>query len=186
MPAEAAIKPLVTVEEYLEGELLSEIKHEYLAGQVVAMSGASDRHGLIATALAVLLYPLARKRRCQLFIADMKVRIDEHEDTYFYYPDLMLCCDPNDRESAYYRRNPCLIVEVTSPSTERIDRREKRLAYRLTPSLREYLIVNQDKQQIDLYRYPKGEHEAYTEGSFWLDCLNAEIAVEDIYADVVD
>jgi Uma2 family endonuclease len=186
MTAEADIKKLITVEEYLEGEVLSEIKHEYLAGQVYAMSGASARHGLIVTALAALLHPLARKHRCQLFIADMKMRIDEGEDTYFYYPDLILCCDPNDRESAYYRRNPCLIVEVASPSTERIDRREKRLAYRIIPSLREYLIIAQEKRHIDLYRHPKAEHATHTTGSFWLDCLNTEIAIDDIYADVED
>lgn len=184
MTAHAALQPVLSVEDYLEGEQYSEIKHEYLAGQVVAMAGASDRHGLIAMALGVILHPLARKRGCQLFMADMKVRVQDGKDTYFYYPDLLLSCDPEDRESPYYRANPCLIVEVTSPSTARIDRREKLFAYRHLPGLREYLILDQDTRRADLYRYPQGVHETYHEGSFRLECLDADISLADIYADV--
>ncbi len=184
MTDQAALKPVLSVEGYLEGEQYSEIKHEYLAGQVVAMAGASDRHGLIAMALGVILHPLARKRGCQLFMADMKVCVQDGKDTYFYYPDLLLACDPNDRESPFYRTNPCLIVEVTSPSTTRIDRREKLFAYRHIPGLREYLILDQDTRRADLYRYPQGVHETYHDGSFRLECLDADIRLADLYADV--
>ncbi len=119
----------MSVQEYLDTEPLSEVKREYLDGVVVAMAGASDRHGLIVTGLAIALGPLARKAGCQLFIADMKVRVQALRGTYFYYPDLVLSCDAQDRESPYYRSRPCLVVEVTSPNTERIDRREKLFAY---------------------------------------------------------
>lgn len=74
------------------------------------------------------MFPFARQKRCQLFMADMKVRIDDQNDSYFYYPDLLLSCDPEDWESAYYRRKPCLLVEIASPSSFRIDRREKLFA----------------------------------------------------------
>lgn len=184
-PPLPAARAHVSVHDYLEGEQLSEVRHEYLAGQVVSMAGASDRHGLIAMALAVRLHPLARRQHCQLFLADMKVRIDERDESYFYYPDLLLTCDPSDRESPYYRRYPCLLVEVSSPATARIDRREKRFAYRLLPSLREYVVIDQDESRVDVWRYPSEVHEVYGAGDvFRLECLDAEVAVEDIYADL--
>lgn len=136
-----------SIEDYLEDEQGGDIKHEYLAGQVVAMGGASDKHGFIAGSLYAALLPAARRKHCQLFIADMKVRVDHDTGSYFYYPDLLLTCDPDDKESPYYRRHPCLVVEVLSPSTERIDAREKLFAYRLLPSLCEYLLLRQDRLQ---------------------------------------
>ena len=177
--------PAISIEDYLEGEQLAEVKHEYLDGQIVAMGGASDRHGLIATALALALGRQARARRCQLFIADMKVRIEHEGETYFYYPDLILTCDPEDRHNLYCT-SPCLLVEVLSPGTERIDRREKRLAYSLLPSLREYVLVDQERACIDIYRR-NGEswiHEQVTEGVFHLACLDTEVSLADVYADI--
>lgn len=173
----------MAIEEYLDGETRTDIKHEYLDGEVVAMGGASAKHGLVAGALYAAALPHARRKRCQLFMADMKLRVDHADQTYFYYPDLLLACDPEDREP-YYRRHPCLIVEVLSPSTERIDRREKLFAYQTIPSLREYLLVDPDKRCVELYRFGAPvRHETYTEGRFRLDCLEAEIAVEDVYLD---
>ena len=178
------LKPYLSVEDYLAGERDGEIRHEYGAGEAYAMTGASDRHGLLAGAFFAQMYPHSRQKRCQLFMADMKVRIDEKRDSFFYYPDLLLSCDPDDRESAYYRRRPCLIVEIASPSTFRIDRREKFFAYRTLPSLREYVLVHQDTPQIEVFRYPEDEHDIYTEGTFRLECLDMALSVESVYADV--
>lgn len=179
----------ISIEDYLEGEQHTDTKHEYLAGQVVAMGGASDKHGLIAGSLYAALLPAARRKGCQLFIADMKVRVNHDSDSYFYYPDLLLSCQPDDRESAYYRRHPCLLVEVLSPSTERIDSREKLLAYRLLPSLREYLLLRQDRVQADLYqRGDEGrwQHHTFTQPDdvLALRCLDAAVSLRDVYADV--
>lgn len=180
----------MSVQEYLYTEPLAEYKREYLDGVVVDMAGASDRHGLIATALGATLLPLVREAGCQLFVADMKVRVQALRGTYFYYPDLMLSCDADDRESPYYRRRPCLVVEIISPSTERIDRREKLFAYQQVPGLREYLIVDSAMAAVDLYRRDKGEpgeewdFTRCTAGALRLDCLDAEIALAEIYADV--
>ena len=173
----------IGIDAYLDGETRTEIKHEYLDGEVVAMGGASAKHGLIVTGLGLAIGSHARRKRCQLFMADMKLRVDHADQTYFYYPDLLLACDPQDRDP-YYRRHPCLIVEVLSPSTERIDRREKLFAYQTIPSLRECLLVDPDKRCVGLYRFGAPvRHETYTEGRFRLDCLEAEIAVEDVYLD---
>lgn len=182
-------QPLATVQDYLDGEQATEVKHEYLAGQIVAMGEASDRHGLIAGALHAALLPAARRKACQLFIADMKVRVDHDGESYFYYPDLLLSCQPDDRESAYYRRHPCLLVEVLSPSTERIDSREKLLAYRLLPSLREYLLLRQDRVQADLYQRSdagRWQHHTFTQPDdvLALRCLDAAVSLRDVYADV--
>ena len=180
---------LVTVDDYLEGEQATEVKHEYLAGQVVAMGGASDKHGLIAGALYAALLPAARRKACQLFSAEMKVRVDHDGESYFYYPDLLLSCQPDDKESAYYRRHPCLLVEVLSPSTERIDTREKLFAYRLLPSLREYLLLRQDRLQADLYQWSdEGRWQHHVLGqpddALALRCLDAAVSLRDVYADV--
>ena len=180
---------LVTVDDYLEGEQATEVKHEYLAGQVVAMGGASDKHGLIAGALYAALLPAARRKACQLFSAEMKVRVDHDGESYFYYPDLLLSCQPDDKESAYYRRHPCLLVEVLSPSTERIDTREKLFAYRLLPSLREYLLLRQDRVQADLYQLGdegRWQHQVLNQPDdvLALRCLDAAVSLRDVYADV--
>ena len=173
----------ISVDDYLDGETRTEIKHEYLDGDVVAMGGTSAKHGLVVTGLGLAIGQHARRKGCQLFIADMKVRVDHADQTYFYYPDLLLACDPQDREP-YYRRPPCIVVEVLSPSTERIDRREKLFAYQTIPSLREYLLVDPDRRCVEVYRFGETvRHETFTEGGFWLDCLGAEITLDDVYVD---
>jgi Uma2 family endonuclease len=175
---------VIGVEEYLAGELAGEVRHEYVGGRVYAMVGASDRHGLIAGNIHAALHPHARARGCQLFIADMKVRLQIGADHLFYYPDLLLSCDPQDRET-YYRTRPCLIVEVLSETTERIDRREKFLAYRALDSLREYVLVSQDQRQVEVFRRDDGwRGELLSEGVLRLDCLETALAAETIYEGV--
>ncbi|AHE96980.1 Uma2 family endonuclease [Thioalkalivibrio paradoxus] len=176
----------VSVEDYLASERDGEVRHEYVAGQVYAMTGASRRHGLIVGALVAALRRGARQRNCQLFTNDMKVYVHHAGDDAFYYPDLVLTCEADDRED-YYLKHPCLIVEVLSEGTERIDRREKLLAYTAgLPSLREYLLVAQDRRQVDVYRRTESDwvHETYTDGSFQLDSLEQDLRLESIYEDV--
>ena len=178
-----------SIEDYLEGEQHTDIKHEYLGGQILAMGGASDRHGLIGLSLAALLHPHARSKAWQLFMGDMKVRVDHDGDSFFYYPDLLLSCNPADKEHASYRRHPCLLVEVLSPTTERIDTREKLLAYRLLPSLREYLLLRQDRVQANLYQMGdegRWQHLVYTQAddTLALHCLDVAVRLRDVYVDV--
>lgn len=189
MPTSPQPQSRTSIADYLDGEQAADVKHEYLGGQVVAMGGASDKHGLISLSLATLLHPHARRKACQLFMGDMKVRVDHDGDSYFYYPDLLLSCQPDDKESPYYRRSPCLLVEVLSPSTERIDSREKLLAYRLLPSLREYLLLRQDRVQADLYQLGdegRWQHQVFTQPDevLALRCLDVAVSLRDVYADV--
>ncbi len=179
-----AVNLFISVEEYIEGEHHSEIRHEYVDGQVYAMGGASDRHALIVNALAFALTPAARSQHCQLFTSDMKVRLDIAGKSVFYYPDLLLSCDPSDRET-YFRSRPCLIIEVLSESTERIDRREKLLAYQTLSSVQEYMLVAQHTKHVEIYRRANGWQTEYAEsGEIRLDCLDTSIALDAIYADL--
>lgn len=181
---QVAVYETLTVADYLAGEDASDIRHEYIGGQVYAMTGASDRHGLITLNIATFLRPLARGTDCQLFANDMKVRLRIGGDDIFYYPDLLLSCDPTDRET-YYRSRPCLIVEVLSNSTERIDRREKFLAYQTLPSLREYLLVSQGRRAVQIHRRASDwVPEIVTAGAVQLACLDCALELETIYEDI--
>lgn len=184
MNAQAAMRRFITPQEYLDGELQSDTRHEYVDGQVYAMVGASDRHGLIVNALAYALTPHARQHRCQLFSSDMKLRLQLAGQEVYYYPDLLLVCDEADR-ATYYREHPCLIIEVLSDSTERIDRREKLWSYQQIPSLQAYLLVAQDARRVEIFRRNTGwQHEQVTEGTVHLPCIDTALALDDVYLDV--
>jgi Uma2 family endonuclease len=178
-------KDRISVEDYLAGERDGKVRHEYVAGQVYAMTGASRRHGLINGALFAALRPGARQRNCQLFTNDMKVYLHHAGGDAFYYPDLVLTCDAEDLEDRYLKQ-PCLIVEVLSEGTERIDRREKLVAYTALPCLREYLLGAQDRRQVGLYLRTETDwvHETHTEGSLRLACLEQDLVLDSIYEDV--
>lgn len=135
---------LISPEEYLEGERMSEIRHEYIDGYVYAMAGASDDHNRIAGNIFAHLHEKLRGKRCEAFINDMKVRVPPEISDAFYYPDVLVTCDPKDDEK-YFRESPTILFEVLSPDTERIDRREKALAYFAIPSVKVYVLVEQSR-----------------------------------------
>jgi len=122
-------KETIDVETYLRGELTSEVRHEYVGGRLYALVGCSDSHNLIAMNLGSALHQHLRGDPCQVFMSDMKVRLRIASEDVLYYPDLLVSCDPLDR-ARYWREQPCLVVEIASETTARIDRREKLLAYR--------------------------------------------------------
>lgn len=125
-----------SVGEYFEGEQLPEVRHEYIGGRVYAMSGGSEAHNILSGNLYVALREHFRGRPCRVFMADMKLRLNIAEDDIFYYPDLLVTCDSAD-DAKYYKTMPTVLVEVLSPPTERLDRREKFLSYQRLPSLEE-------------------------------------------------
>jgi len=140
----------ISVEDYLYGEQDGQVRHEYVDGEVYAMGGASDRHALIAGDLFTFLNTRLSDP-CQAFISDMKVHIRVDEKDVFYYPDILVSCDAEDRET-YYRERPCLIIEVLSPSTARLDRFEKLMFYRHLETLEEYVLVSQDFRLVEVFR----------------------------------
>ncbi len=141
----------ISPEEYLAGELVSEVRHEYFAGEVVAMAGASVAHNIIAGNVFAALHAHLAGNRCIPFINDMKAHVHKRNDDWFYYPDVMVNCDAAGQKE-YYCDTPSVIVEVMSPSTERIDRREKRWAYEMIPALHTYVLVAQDRREVTIHR----------------------------------
>jgi Uma2 family endonuclease len=141
----------LTPAEYLDREVTSPVRSEYLNGEIYAMSGAKRTHNLIASNLVYRARGAVAGggSDCQVFGSDMKVYVEMHNS--FYYPDLTVCCDPDDRHDLFVAR-PCFIVEITSPGTALIDRREKRASYTTLESMREYAIVDQDRMHVELYR----------------------------------
>lgn len=159
----------------------SPIRHEYVAGRMYAMSGASRNHSRIITNIVLTLGPVARERRCDLHIESVKLQV---RDDVIYYPDVVIACDPSDDDPALVRQ-PCLLVEVTSPSTASTDRREKLANYRELPSLRTYLVVDQRRRRVE-------HHWREADGTWWhatlsgdehipVPCLDVELALDDVY-----
>lgn len=171
----------VSVEEYLRLEEARAVKHEYVAGERYALAGASKKHNEITVNIATRLAPAARSGRCRVYASDVKLRAAEDA---FYYPDVMVVCGPRD-EDPLIEEAPCLLVEVTSPSTEMIDRREKVMMYRRIPSLEAYVIVHQDRPRVE--RHWRDETGAWRyadvvgEGRLPLPCPEIELTLDEIY-----
>lgn len=141
---------VLTVEEYLQGEKEALVRHEYVAGSVHAMSGASNQHNTISTNCAGWLYMMLRGKPCQPFNSDTKVRVNLPDQTRFYYPDVMVVCHANPPDD-HFQEHPVVIVEVLSPSTRRIDLTEKKDAYLCLPSLQVLLLVESDRPAVTLF-----------------------------------
>lgn len=139
----------ITVEEYLGDEETSNDRCEYVAGEVFDLDEPSEAHCLLAENVAARLREHLRGNMYWVFVSYMKVQIEAADA--FYYPDVMVT-----RESLSatqdFKRQPCLIIEVLSPNTAMIDRREKLWAYRKLESLREYVMIAQDEARIEVYR----------------------------------
>jgi len=143
----------ITPDQYLEMEEKSEIKHEYIDGYVYAMAGANDPHVTIASNTFMMIRNHLRGSGCRVYISDMKARIDSLNR--FYYPDVMVTCDPRDTQSQNQKRYPKLIIEVLSKSTEAFDRGDKFADYQQLESLEEYVLVNTKRQRLDCFRRNK-------------------------------
>lgn len=154
----AKLKTKVSAKDYLKNELVSPVKHEFVGGEVYAMAGGSVRHNVICGNIFAALRSHLIDNECDVIITDVKIKTT---DDAYYYPDVFVSCDKTPK-SHYYREEPVLIVEVASPSTRQIDRREKLRAYQQIPSVQEYVIVEQDKFHIELHRrQPNGNWITY-------------------------
>ncbi|MDZ7751182.1 MAG: Uma2 family endonuclease [Gammaproteobacteria bacterium] len=176
----------ISTEEYLTRELTSPLRHEYVAGTIHAMAGAGRRHNLIAGNISSRLRQAARGGPCRVFISGMKVRVPAGDA--FYYPDVAAACDPADTQE-FYLEAPCLIVEVLSPATEAIDRREKLHAYRTLPRLTEYVLVSQEARHIEIHRRePAGDWILILleeNDPVELRCLDVTLTMDEVYEDAL-
>jgi Uma2 family endonuclease len=181
------VKPpdFITIEDYLAGEEVSDVKHEYLGGTVHAMAGATNQHNTIAVSALLSLGSQLRGKSCQPFNSDTKVRIEFPDHTRFYYPDAMVVCLPN-QASEHFQDHPVIIIEVLSESTRRADLSEKRDAYLTIPSLKALLFVESDSPAVTVHRRKSGggfaiERHSGLESSIPLPEIEAALPLAELY-----
>lgn len=184
----ALAKPKLTPQEYLRFERASEIKHEFLNGDIFAMSGASKNHNIIAGNTFALLHAQLRQRPCNIFPGDMRVHIPA--TGLYTYPDVSVVCGaPHFQdEQLDTLLNPTLIIEVLSPSTESYDRGRKFQHYRSIPSLREYVLIAQDEMRLQRYTL-KNDFWVFDEAAdpdtlITLDSIECTLTLSEVYEKV--
>ncbi len=173
----------ISVEEYLEGERVSEIRHEYVAGQVYAMAGASKNHERVSGRLFARIMGHIDGGPFEVFKSDMKVFVRVLRNEAFYYPDVVVSCDPEDNDT-HFLNSPKLIIEMLSEEEKR-DRIEKFLIYQSIDSLEEYVVVSQNpkRPEISIFRKSEGwtPDSKHTEGEYTLESIGFTGRVEDLY-----
>ncbi len=180
-----AAQTYLTPEEYLAWERKGDTKHEYLRGEIIAMSGASYQHTLITMNISGELYIQLKGTACTVHTNDMRVRTSP-EISYFY-PDVVVVCDrPRFEDNTFDTLlNPIVLVEVLSPSTQTYDRGEKFKHYQQLTSLREYILVAQDEVGVERYRRQGMEWQPTEfrslEDVVSLTSIDCELPLDDIY-----
>jgi Uma2 family endonuclease len=182
--AESAQVRKLTVEEYLEFEKSSDVRHEFIGGLIFAMTGDSRRHGDLAYNLECAARDHLRGGSCRVSSRTIRVRI-EHLDIY-YYPDVVVTRDALDK-ARYEIKSPLLIIEILSPTTEGVDRREKRFNYAQIPSLQEYVLVSQDTRRVEVLRREADWLADVVEdgGTVEFRSIGLNLPVAAIYEDIV-
>lgn len=179
-----------TAEEYLTLERNSPYKSEFHDGQIYAMTGASRKHNLITVNIARELSIQLKKRPCETYGNDMRVKAADARS--YYYPDIAVACGTPQFEDAQVDTllNPTLLIEVLSPSTEAYDRGGKFAHYRKIPTLREYLLVTQDQPTIERYMRQDDvwilSEAIGFEASMPLESIDCVLSLREVYDKVLD
>jgi len=168
----------ISTEEYLQGELTSEVKHELIDGQAYAMAGAHANHERISVNVLTEFSLHLKNLPCEPFGSDMKVKAGLN----FFYPDLSIDCD-FDESQPYFTETPIIIVEVLSKSTRKIDQTIKRRAYLNLPSLQEYVLIEQDFVDVEVVRRREGwqSKHYYLGDDVTFESIEFTLSVEGIY-----
>jgi Uma2 family endonuclease len=178
--------------EYLVFERAqTDAKHEYLDGEITAMGGASLQHNLIAVNVLTALRTQMRGRLCDVFSGDMRVKVSA--TGLYTYPDISALCGERQLEDDAFDTllNPCVIIEILSPSTEAYDRGVKFAHYQSIESLQVYALIAQDKCRIEIYRRQERESWLYSaveglDAGVNLDVIGCELSVADVYEGVIE
>ncbi|WP_341730832.1 Uma2 family endonuclease [Microcoleus sp. EPA2] len=175
--------PQLTPEDYFAWEEKQLEKHEYIDGQVYAMSGGSVNHSRIAVRLTTLFSNHLENSSCETGNSDLRVNIAGTKN--YTHPDVSVTCDDRDKTTTQYITYPCLIVEVLSPSTEAYDRGSKFRMYRHNPVLQDYLLVSSTSIEMDLYhKKDTGEWLIINykeDDTIELKSINLSFAIEQVY-----
>lgn len=170
---------LISVEDYLKGELTSDIKHELIDGRVYAMAGSSDNHDYISGNIYRKFGNHLENSTCRPFTSDKLLKTSTGN---FRYPDCMVICDKDD-ESQYFKTKPILLVEVLSRSTRKTDEKDKLIEYINIPTLQEYVLIEQDYVDITVYR--KSDHwrsvHYFLGETLYFESINLTLFAEEIY-----
>jgi Uma2 family endonuclease len=185
-PMAAMPKPRLTGEEYLRLERQAEYRSEFVNGRIIAMAGASKEHNLISVNVSSSLHQQLRGGPCETYASEMRVKVDV--TGRYTYPDVIVVCDEPQFEDAELDTllNPTLLIEILSPSTESYDRGDKTRDYRQIPSLREYLLVAQDRPHVERYR--RGERDEWIlseatglDAAIPLSAIGCTLNLTDVY-----
>ena len=185
-PAVAYQKRRYTIEEYLEMEKASTVKHEYFQGEVFAMSGATFNHNLIFSNLFGPLFFKLKGSKCIPFGSDMRMNIPEN--TLFTYPDISIYCNEikhlSEDESTILQ--PTVIIEILSPSTKNYDKGKKFNLYKDIPSLKEYIMIDSESMSVEAYYINEEQNWVLNKHEEISDTLNLismgfGVALTDIY-----
>ncbi len=171
----------VSVEEYLAIDNASDVRFEYIQGQIRMLAGGSRNHALIAHNLHAILHEHLHGTPCAAYTSDMRVQVAVDR---YYYPDVTVSCDEEEAENALL--SPRVIFEVLSPSTEAIDRTEKLEAYRELPSVEDYVLVGSERRAVEVHHRERRQNywitRIYSSGdSVRIESLNAEFPMDEIY-----
>lgn len=171
----------ISEEAYLESELLSEIKREYIDGIVYTMAEVSKNHQRITVNVLSELLTQLKNPPCEPFSSDIKVKVGSK----FFYPDVMVVCN-DDTDNVYYTENPVIIVEVLSKSTRRMDETSKKFAYQTLPTLKEYVLIEQDFVDVEICRRSEGwvSRHYFMGDELTFESVDLTLSVADIYARV--
>lgn len=177
----------ISVEEYLAGEEKASVRHEYVDGHVRAMAGETKTHNRLVLRLASRLSDHNGSGPCQTYVEGVKVYPLGKSISLFYYPDVMVSCDPRDTDERFCRY-PKLLIEVVSESTEDIDRGEKLIAYLQNETLEEYVIVAQTRPEVSVYR--RSEEWKRSDISGWdatleLRSVQLSLSLRELYAGIL-
>jgi Uma2 family endonuclease len=176
----------ISEEEYLEFEDSSEFRHEYANGQIFAMTGGSVTHSRIKTDATLSLGAQLAGSDCEVISGDLRVKVESRHS--YRYPDVLVFCGGEDLvdDRTDTIRNPVLIVEVLSPSTQAIDRNEKFFEYRQIPSLQEYILISQDSPRVERFLRQESGEWLFVEvlgldGVLDLPSIGCKLALADVY-----
>ena len=179
---EKKLEKIIDVKTYLELEKSSEVRHEYVDGELLAMAGATRHHHRIAGNIVFALREIALARNCEVVMETVKVQVSGMR---YRYPDVMVSCAPGD--NPYILENPCFIIEVLSESTQATDAGPKLDEYTRLPSLERYVMVEQDRRVVRIYRRtPAGWlfESLEGEGEIEVPCLETKLTLEQVFAGI--
>ena len=185
-PCTAVDPSFMTLEEFFEFEEQSPQRHEFINGAVFAMIGSSLNHNRILTHLAFALRAHLKRGTCAVFTSEAKLVIRRAPNEVVYSPDVIVDCRPDTRDPRYVQ-DPKLLVEVLSPSTQLIDRREKLQNYRLIDSVEEYVVVAQDERHVTVYsRAERWKPRVYAglDTAVELRSIDLVVPLMELYRDV--